>query len=318
MTQTLERFWRWHDTEKPSRELARKMLDKNVSAEARAAVDMAASLIDCHAVQHGFVGHRLYTNEALERYPEALRDLSLVLCRGLAVMRGQVPILLYGVLATQNRLLADIDQAELRRVDRAGRAALMANVFETGHLGFGSERVRCVRESHEFGDDRPCAECFSTPCRWSNRGPLAVERDAGFNRCIIGPEGVESRRQADNLRGMRCDWHVRGTVRDWMDHGGENGLTLLRYLVEQVLAPGGGTITAEHDDLAKSVWWPRPTTPTKPKAKPRAAASRASCRMHGEFYAGCLTCQQARYREQQEMNRVRDLTVATAVATLAE
>lgn len=338
MTQTLERFWHWHDSEKPTAELARKMLDKNVSAEARAAVDIAASFIDCHAVQHGFIGHRPYTNEALERYPEALRDLSLVLCRGFARMREQVPIVLhgpdrgqhaadsfvYGILATQNRLLADIDEVERGGRFRSARAETMARAFESGIIAFGSERTHCVRNEQDRGDDRPCSECMSLPCRWSKApggfvedaggvapGGATVQREELRNRCIIGPEGVHTRGQADALRGMRCDWHVRGSVRDWMDHGGENGLALVRYLVEQVLAPGGGAITADQPDLARSVWWPEP-----PGAKPVRATSSAKCSLHNEFYAGCLTCQQARHREHQAEQR--RLTTTRRLATLAE
>jgi hypothetical protein len=88
---TLERFWQWHDTEKPETARALKLGNQELSPTARYALDLAATVIDCHQDTRQALGCRFCTGDILEKFPGALRTLSLAVCAALEVMEAAVP-----------------------------------------------------------------------------------------------------------------------------------------------------------------------------------------------------------------------------------
>lgn len=80
---TLERFWQWHDNEKPDWARVSAMQSANLSGLARYALSLAATIIDCRHDERQSLGMRFCDREILEEFPEALRDLSLRLCPAL-------------------------------------------------------------------------------------------------------------------------------------------------------------------------------------------------------------------------------------------
>jgi len=91
-----------------------------------------------------------------------------------------------------------------------------------------------------------CFRCAPTPeCG-------EVDDLAGKGVLELGPGAVPSREYADRFRGITgYDWKIMGERDHWYPWD------TLRYLVEHVLAPGGGRITAEDERLHGLTWWPR-------------------------------------------------------------
>jgi hypothetical protein len=85
---TLERFWQWHDAEKPDQKTWDRMRISNLSENAYDAIDMAWQQI----AQHIGCGIGGGAYPAMTAHFAALRDLSLSLCAALERMREQVPV----------------------------------------------------------------------------------------------------------------------------------------------------------------------------------------------------------------------------------
>jgi hypothetical protein len=87
---TLERFWQWFDSEKPTVAAAGVKSSQNMSKPARDAVSYAAAFIYCRVHPDAHWGAADTRNWALEHHPGALRDLSLAMLPALEAMEGAV------------------------------------------------------------------------------------------------------------------------------------------------------------------------------------------------------------------------------------
>jgi hypothetical protein len=209
----------------------------------------------------------VYTGEALAHYPEALRELSLVLCSGLARMVEQVPA--REPVTFRREYLGEWhtpDTADAMAYALQASTALerqsrllgygkcsMHTEFYAGCLTCQQARYRHQREQRTH-DMR---KMFTTMPLLPMPEP-ELQREPARNRIMISRDGIKDRAAADQFRGMaQFDWHILGTFNEWFRWGDERGLELLQYFVVEVLAPGGGKVTADDGNLAAKRWWPR-------------------------------------------------------------